>query len=283
VVDTRRGGVEAVSAIRLLVDDPQPGVRNMAVDEALMRSAGDTGDVTLRLYRWEPGCLSFGRNQEARGAYDPGAAADLGIDVVRRPTGGRSVYHHRELTYSVTAPAGTWGSLRESYRRINGALAVGLRELGVPADTADEQPGAAGDRSATTRPVPRPTPRACFRDPLPGEVTVAGRKLVGSAQWRDGGAFLQHGSILLVDEQPVVDALRIGGGDVAGERSSGGIALDDVLDEPPSEAALLDALARGFELEFGAEVVPGRLTAQEAAEATAMAPRFADPAWTWRR
>ncbi len=99
--------------IRLLIDEALPGVRNMAVDEALMRSAstGNAAGVTLRFYRWEPGCLSFGRNQEARGAYDPDAAADRGIDIVRRPTGGRAVYHHRELTYSVTAPAGTWGSL----------------------------------------------------------------------------------------------------------------------------------------------------------------------------
>lgn len=267
--------------IRLLVDEPQSGVRNMAVDEALMRSAGDTGTVTLRLYRWQPGCLSFGRNQEARGAYDPAAAADRGIDVVRRPTGGRAVYHHRELTYSVTALAGTWGSLRESYRRINGALAAGLRELGVPAACAAEEPRDAGRRRAAARRTPRPTPRACFRDPLPGEVTVEGRKLVGSAQWRDGGAFLQHGSILLVDEQHVVDALRVG--EPTDRGSSGGIALADLLAEPAPEADLFAALARGFEREFGVDVVPGTLSAGESSAAETLAPRFADPTWTWRR
>lgn len=271
-----------MESIRLLVDDPQPGVHNMAADEALMRSAGDTGRVTLRLYRWDPGCLSFGRNQEARDAYDADSAAARGIDVVRRPTGGRAVYHQCELTYSVTAPAGTWGSLRATYVRINRALASGLREFGVAATCAGDEPFDAGPRHSTQRQAPRPTPRACFRDPLPGEVTVEGRKLVGSAQWRDGGAFLQHGSILLVDEQYVVDALRAGG-DPNDRGSSGGIALADLLDEPPPRAELLDALALGFEREFGAAVVRGTLSAREAAAAEALAPRFADPAWTWRR
>lgn len=266
--------------IRLLVDDPQPGVRNMAVDEALMRSAASgAGAVTLRFYRWEPGCLSFGRNQEASGAYDPAAAADRGIDVVRRPTGGRAVYHHRELTYSVTAPAGTWGSLRESYRRINAALAAGLRELGVQATCAGDD----SDGASRHRATPRPTPRACFRDPLPGEVTVDGRKLVGSAQWRDGGAFLQHGSILLVDEQYVVDALRTPGGGAAVGVDSGAISLADLLDEPPPEGMAVDALALGFAGEFGVDVVPGALSAEEGAAIEALASRFADPAWTWRR
>lgn len=280
MVDTRRGRVEAEVVIRLLIGEPLPGVRNMAVDEALMRSAGSgAGGVTLRFYRWEPGCLSFGRNQEAHGAYDPAAAADRGIDVVRRPTGGRAVYHHRELTYSVTAPAGTWGSLRESYRRINGALAAGLRELGVSATCGGDASDSPGRRRAT----PRPTPRACFRDPLPGEVTVEGRKLVGSAQWRDRGAFLQHGSILLVDEQHVVDALRTNGGGAGASVDSGAISLAELLDELPPEDALFDDLALGFEREFGADVVSGTLSAQEAAAAEALVPRFADPAWTWRR
>ena len=269
--------------IRLLVDEALPGVRNMAVDEALMRSAGsDAGGVTLRFYRWEPGCLSFGRNQEALGAYDPKAAADLGIDVVRRPTGGRAVYHHQELTYSVTAPAGIWGSLRETYGRINRARAAGLRELGVPARRVEDESENAGRRRTAPR-APRPTPRACFRDPLPGEVTVEGRKLVGSAQWREGGAFLQHGSVLLVDEQHVVDALRTSGGGSKARVDSGAISLAEVLGEPPPADALGAALVLGFERELGTHVRRGTLSPHEAAAAEALARRFADPAWTWRR
>lgn len=276
-----------MESIRLLIDEALPGVRNMAVDEALMRSAADAGRVTLRLYRWEPGCVSFGRNQEARDAYDPAASAERGIDVVRRPTGGRAVYHHRELTYSVTAPTGTWGSLREIYRRINRALATGLRELGVPAICAGDEPDGPGRR----RTVPLPTPRACFRDPLPGEVTVEGRKLVGSAQWRDGGAFLQHGSILLVDEQHVVETMRRQAA-ADGWRSdtvtvtsvdAGATSLADILDELPSPPRLQAALTGGFAREFGTEVRSAELSHEESRTASDLEARYADPAWTWRR
>lgn len=262
-----------MESIRLLVHEPLPGIRNMAVDEALMRSAQREGGVTLRFYRWEPGCLSFGRNQAARGAYDADAAEARGIDVVRRPTGGRAVYHHRELTYSVTAPAAAWGSLRETYCRINSALAHGLGAVGVPAVCA-------GDRLPAGR-APRPTARACFRDPLPGEVTAAGRKLIGSAQWRDGGALLQHGSLLLVDEQEVVEQLRTQQVDSSVE--SGAISVSELLGRAPDAGALVGALARGFEAEFRVAVRPSEMTDAERESAASLEARYADPTWTWRR
>lgn len=273
--------ISAGATIRLLIDDPQPGVRNMAVDEALMRSAVETGAVTLRFYGWEPGCLSFGRNQHARGAYDPAAVAESGFDVVRRPTGGRSVLHHHELTYAVAAPADMWGSLRETYCRINRALASGLRDIGVAAEcTAD---GMA--ESAMRARAPRPTARACFRDPLPGEVAVRGRKLVGSAQWRNAGAFLQHGSLLLVDEQHVVGSLRApaDGAPIDPEEQTGAISLAELLPELPARGELATRLARAFERLFDMQVVESRLTAVESSAAAGLEERYADPAWTWRR
>ena len=263
--------------IRLLVHEPRAGDRNMAVDEALMRSARDGGVTTLRFYGWEPACLSFGRNQAARGAYDPDAAAARGIDVVRRPTGGRAVYHHRELTYSVTAPVDAWGSLREAYCRINRALAHGLRELGVPASCTAE--------SAAPGRAPGPTARACFRDPLPGEVSAEGRKLVGSAQWRDGGTLLQHGSLLLADEQATVESLRAQQTrqSPAGATTSGAIALDELLADVPSPATLAAALATGFEREFVRSVEPYALSAEERRLVEELSSRYRDPEWTWRR
>lgn len=265
-----------MEAIRLLVHEPWSGDRNMAVDEALMRSARE-GGVTLRFYRWEPGCLSFGRNQTARGSYDPDAAAARGIDVVRRPTGGRVVYHHRELTYSVTAPSDAWGSLREAYCRINRALAHGLRELGVPAVCAVE--------SASRGRAPGPTARACFRDPLPGEVTAEGRKLIGSAQWRDGGALLQHGSLLLEDEQATTELLRTGraGREAEIRDESGAIALGELLGQTPRPAGLVTALAIGFEQEFARPVESGELSPEEVFLADELSSRYRDPEWTWRR
>lgn len=260
--------------MRLIVDGARAGARNMALDEALMRSAAGTRGVTLRFYGWNPPCLSFGRNQTSIGRYDREAAAGRGIDIVRRPTGGRAVYHDRELTYSVTAPVETWGSLRNAYCRINRALAAGLATLGVPVACAPErtEPGRA----------PPPDARACFRDPLPGEVTAGGRKLVGSAQWRDGGALLQHGSLLLHDDQVVVQQLQAQQ-TASKPMDTGAIALADLLSAPPDAGVLIEALSDGFAGEFGERPAPGGLTDAERRAADALVPRFTDPGWTWRR
>lgn len=256
------------STIRLLVDGPLPGATNMAVDEALMDGAR-RGQVTLRLYRWGPGCLSFGRNQTARNRYDGDYAASLGYHVVRRPTGGRSVLHDRELTYAVTAPL-EWGSLREAYLRINRALANGLRELGLDATVHE----------ATAGPAPRPTVRACFRDPMPGELTAGGRKLAGSAQWRFKGALLQHGSLLLHNDQALVETLRVG---APPRLEIPAVGLVELLGREPSGGELEAAIAAGFERELQVEAVPDTLTDGELERVDRLRPAYEDPAWTWRR
>jgi lipoate-protein ligase A len=181
---------------RLLTTRPLPGAENMALDEALMERARATGECVLRVYAWSAPTLSLGRNQRARGEYDTGRAAELGVTFVRRPTGGRAVLHFREVTYSVTAPAAALGDLAAAYAAINTLLVAGLRVLGVEARVA--QP--------TSRAL-RPGPLPCFEAPAAGEIVAGGRKLVGSAQWRDRGAILQHGSILVEDDQSLAAAL----------------------------------------------------------------------------
>jgi lipoate-protein ligase A len=114
---------------------------------------------------------------------------------VRRPTGGRVLMHHREVTYSVTAPAPDGERLKESYRRINGILMSAIARLGVRVTEAQ----GSGPR--------RPGGAACFAEPSRGELVVDGRKLVGSAQLRERGALLQHGSILIDDDQPLISGL----------------------------------------------------------------------------
>ncbi len=242
----------------------------MAVDESLLEGAR-AGLVTLRLYGWEPGCLSFGRNQTARDRYDGERAAREGIDVVRRPTGGRSVFHHREVTYSVTAPADAWGGLRPAYLKINRALAAGLRALGAPAEVVEKR-GA--------NPAPRPTVRACFRDPLPGEVVADGRKLIGSAQWRDREALLQHGSLLLHNDQALVEAMRIGG---PGPVAVPATCLADLLDPLPDIDEIADALAASFSGELGLEETRQEISSAESHAAEAIQEKYMDDTWTWRR
>ena len=163
----------------LLEPQGRSGPENMARDEALLADADRTGAAFLRLYRFDPPCLSIGRN-------DP-AIERAGVATVRRPTGGRAVWHEHEVTYAVAAPIAVFGRLRDAYRAIHERLAAGLRSLGADVTLAADRP--------TVFLSDRPT--ACFATTVGGEVLVAGRKVIGSAQVRRGAAFLQHGSILL--------------------------------------------------------------------------------------
>ncbi len=139
---------------RLWIDrTPRPGWANMAIDQTLLERAS-AGERWLRLYGWEPSCLSFGRHEPAARRYDAGRIAALGMDVVRRPTGGRAVWHARELTYTVACPGGL-GSLRESYLEIHAMLRDALHSLGVPAEPRAAGPGGKGGRRGVLCPAGR--------------------------------------------------------------------------------------------------------------------------------
>jgi lipoate-protein ligase A len=261
---------------RLIDTPPAPGAWNMAVDEALAATVAAGGEPVLRFYRWSPPCLSLGRNQPARGRYDLQALDARGIDVVRRPTGGRAVLHHRELTYAVAAPQALFGGPRQAYAAINRALVAGLVRLGVP---AAQQPA-----GAERAPVPSVSP--CFAQPVEGEVVAAGRKLVGSAQRRLGEIILQHGSLPLHDDQSAVAALVIGATD--GDVADGGAAeapatLVGVLGREPDWDELTRALADGFERTLGIRFRACGLTQAEAEGAAQGAARYAGAAWTWHQ
>ncbi len=186
----------------LLIDPAgRPGHENMTIDYGLLRAARD-GAAFLRLYRWNPPCLSFGRNEPARQRYDMEAIRALKLNTVRRPTGGRAVWHHAELTYAVAAPCSVFGSLRSTYVAIHEMLAQALGRLGVSTSLAPSRP--------SHQRHPAPSAGACFASPAGGEVVVGDRKLVGSAQVREGSAFLQHGSLLLEDGQDMVTRLTRG-------------------------------------------------------------------------
>jgi len=185
-------------ATGLLISPAADGAANMALDEALLRRAGRSGETVFRVYAWGRPTVSLGRNQPARGCYDLEVAKARGIDFVRRPTGGRAILHHREITYAVVAPVSAYGSLSESYRTINRLLLEALRTLGV--DAQEAQP--------STR-APAPSIAPCFDAPVAGELVAGGRKLVGSAQVREGEALLQHGSILLEDDQHLLTELAV--------------------------------------------------------------------------
>jgi lipoyl(octanoyl) transferase len=241
----------------------------MSVDEALMQSVREGGAASLRVYRWSPACLSLGRNQPARGQYREDRLARQNVQVVRRLTGGRAVLHDRELTYSVAMGERALGSPRTAYATINRALVAALRHLGV---NARLQP-----RSST--PALAPSLAPCFRDPAEGEVVVKGRKLIGSAQFRDRGVILQHGSLLLHDDQ-----CRIGGllTDGAGEQEGAPAVLSALLPQLPSWRELVDALALGIRETVGVDLQQTRLTPTETRRAAEFSVRHQDSAWVWR-
>ena len=239
----------------------------MALDEALLERAAASGTAVFRVYTWAKPTLSFGRNQTARGAYDAARARKLGVDVVRRPTGGRSLLHHREITYSVTAPVFRLGSLRESYGRINRLLVVGLQRLGVTVDIADP----------LERSLP-PSTSPCFERPSSGELVVDGQKLVGSAQWRDQGALLQHGSILIEDDQALVATL---GDDVGSPKPAATLA--SALGRAPNVEEVASTLFYAVQSLECPDAAMMETDAELEASTRRLVDRYVDDSWTWRR
>jgi lipoate-protein ligase A len=239
------------------------GAWNMALDEALLARARETGEGALRVYGWAAPTLSLGRHQTARGRYDLERASTLGVCFVRRPTGGRAVLHHREVTYSVTAPVGPMGSLRESYGWINRLLVEGLHRLGVDAQVAE---------SVGHAPPPGTAP--CFEVPVDGEIVARGRKLVGSAQVREDGALLQHGSILLEDDQELASMLLVHPTPAPPPPAT----LHALMGRVPSLAEVAQALTAALP---GAEPLDN--DAALLCAARELRARYQDPGWTWRR
>jgi len=242
---------------RLIEDEPRRGAANMALDHALAERLAD-GEGVVRLYGWSRPTVSFGKNE-------PAAGSGPDLDYVRRPTGGRAVVHDDELTYAVVAPLDAFGGLREAYLTINRALADAIRALGVPVDVA-------GDRGSVAGAVEPLDAGACFQSPARGEIVVAGRKLVGSAQARLEGVLLQHGSILLGGEQRRLGTT--GSEPVTLGELLGQVSLDGV------RSAVRGSLGAGF----GGEWQEGAYRSDELEAADRLeSERYGLDTWTWRK
>lgn len=250
---------------RVIRDPPLPGHVNMARDHALALSLG-TDEGALRLYRWDPPAVSFGRNEPAAGLYSEDAAAAEGVSFVRRPTGGRAVLHHKELTYSLVFGAGHFGGPKKSYRLINEGLLAGLTALGAAAELA-----------SGTGPALPPDAGPCFRAPAEGEVTALGRKLVGSAQVRLGDRILQHGSLILDGDQGALGRIRGDGEDVPSTATVRGL-----LGMLPDVDLLARSLKDGLALALGGDWREGEFRAEEERAARELEAHYLDPGWTWR-
>lgn len=252
----------------------------MAVDEALLEGVGSgQAQPTLRLYAWSPPCLSLGHAQ-------PFADVDLdrlrerGWDVVRRPTGGRAILHTDELTYSVIAPPdepAVMGTLLESYNRLAQGLLDAVKLLGLDAQIKT------GPRTAidTSNPV-------CFEAPSAYEITVDGRKLIGSAQARRKEGVLQHGSLPLVgDLSRITDVLVLGAN---GTRQEAGARLlkrattaETILGRAVEWTEAAQAFRRGFETQLQLRLTELPLSESELHRTDELVrDKYADASWTER-
>jgi lipoyl(octanoyl) transferase len=259
---------------RVLRDPPASGAWNMAVDTALALHIPE-GEGILRLYSWASPTLSFGRHQAVRDRYDPRALDRMGVSAVRRPTGGREVLHHFELTYTVVLRHPGPGFARGVYREVNETLLDALRSLGLEVRLAEPAPAPA-----------HPDAGPCFQRPAEGEVMAQGRKLVGSAQARIGSALLQHGSLLL--RPTPVDLFSFCPPASPAREGPLGITLAELVAGHPSVtfeqvAAAVDAACASRWAQGGRAWEEGFLAPKERLAAAECLEQYQTPEWTWRR
>jgi lipoate-protein ligase A len=259
----------------------------MAVDEAILTAVAEgRSQPTLRFFAWEPPCLSIGYNQAAN-EVDITKCRQAGVDVVRRPTGGRAILHTDELTYSIVAPQvepRVAGGVVESYRRLSVGLVRGLCLLGVDVAQAE-----AGHSAVAPTGQDADVSAACFDAPSAYEVTAGGRKLVGSAQVRRRGAVLQHGSLplqgditricdyLAVSSEKQREALRQ---ELRGRATS----LERVLGWGVPFAQVVEALLRGFSEALNLHMEAGELSHHELALAQQFRrEKYTAETWNFRK
>ena len=251
----------------------------MSVDESILEAVTrGISPTTLRMYSWQPPCLSLGYAQSISDV-DMNNLVAQGWDIVRRPTGGRAILHTDELTYSVIGlqeDPNLSGTVLESYQRLSVALLKALEMLGLPA-RAEAHPSIP-QGSDSPGPI-------CFEVPSTYEITVGGKKIVGSAQARKKGSILQHGSLPLKgDLGRITNALAL----TEAERQSARIriraraaTIEDIRGYAPSWEIAAEAFQRAFESTLNLELHPAQLSAWEEERAQELLrDKYGNTAWT---
>lgn len=265
---------------RLLATPPARGAWNMAVDESILLHIG-RGDSppTLRLYAWTPACLSLGYAQPFADV-DAERLNARGWEVVRRVTGGRAILHTDELTYSVIAPNDEpriAGTVLESYNRLAQALLLAVKSLNVPV----EMKQAEQNTISPSNPI-------CFEVPSTYEITVNGKKLIGSAQARKKEGALQHGSLPLTgDLTRICEALvfesEAARADAASRLLLRATTVESALGREVSWGEASQAYVGAFEAELGIQFEEGELSKSESKLADELVKeKYAHPSWTER-
>jgi lipoyl(octanoyl) transferase len=269
------------STWRLIVSLPAQGAWNMAVDESLLEHVGRGASLpTLRLYAWDPPCLSLGYAQPFSDV-DTARLHERGWEVVRRPTGGRAILHTDELTYSITAPPDeprVLGTVLESYNRLARALLAAVQSLGVLVEMKDHEKG---EGSGALGPV-------CFEVPSAYEITVGGKKLIGSAQARRREGVLQHGTLPLTGDlgritQALVFADESARAAAVVKLWSRATTVETVLGRKIEWKTAAQAFVHAFESELNINFERAEMSAAENTRAkTLMQEKYAHASWTER-
>jgi lipoate-protein ligase A len=247
---------------RLIKDTYHTGFMNMAIDEAIM-IAHREGLVppTIRFYQWSPPAVSLGYFQDLKKEIDVDSCRNLGIDIVRRPTGGKAVLHDKELTYSFTIKENhplVNNSILETYKKISGGIIKGLFYFGITADLVP-----LGEKSKIHHSNLK---SICFSVPSQYEVQVEGKKIVGSAQVRKREIVLQHGSLLIELEKDKLFSVFNFPSTQIRERLKTkfkATSLGEILKRKITFSELSAILPRGFEEEFGVKLLEGQITEEE--------------------
>jgi len=224
-----------------------PGGFNMDYDLDLVRNF--TGSPVLRVYRWVPYCISLGANQDYN-SVDQKKAAEGGLEIVKRPTGGRAILHAEELTYSVVYPISDDKTPKQIYREVNLALKCGLKKYNLLFEKIElehSQPHFPTFYKDTKSAL-------CFAVSAMNELNFHGKKIVGSAQRKIGNAILQHGSILCGSfHKKIIDYLNLPFDkleEIKNEIEQTTTELEAILGENINYQKLSIAIKEGFENHF---------------------------------
>jgi len=258
---------------RLIKDSYHTGFMNMAIDEAIM-IAHREGLVppTIRFYQWSPPAVSLGYFQDLQKEIDVDACKNLGIDIVRRPTGGKAVLHDKELTYSFIIRENhslVNDSILETYKKISGGMIRGLSYLGITAELVPLREKLKSDslhKEKKSEIRHSDFKSICFSVPSQYEVQIEGKKIVGSAQVRKREIVLQHGSLLIeLEKDKLFSVFNFPSAQIRERLKTRfkATSLEEILKKKINFSELSEILPRGFEEEFGVKLTEGKLTEQE--------------------
>lgn len=259
---------------------------NMAMDEALLNfvSRGEI-DPVIRFYTWNPATLSIGYFQRLQKEIDIDKVKEKGYGLVRRQTGGRGVLHDKELTYSVIVPEShpnMPSTVTEAYKIISQGLLEGFKNLGF--ETYFAIPRSKEERDK----LKQPRSSVCFNAPSWYELVVEGRKIAGSAQTRQKGVILQHGSILQdIDIDDLFDMFKFKNERLKAKMKENfvqkAVAINDISNQHITLNEMENAFEAGFKKGLNIDFKPLELTKKQLEEVQELEDKYRSEAWMYRK